>query len=64
MSNAFFVVLKKILNLELLSCFLFKARPDRIDASIRAAQIAFCKKKVIAAKDLLAVTVRQTDEPI
>lgn len=42
---------------------IFQARPDLIQASVEAAQIAFGNKKVVAAKDLLAVTVCQTDEP-
>lgn len=41
----------------------YEARPDLIQASVEAAQIAFGNKKVVAAKDLLAVTVCQTDEP-
>eukprot|EP00250_Pteridium_aquilinum_P027012 c34008_g1_i1 orf=85-1278(+) len=41
----------------------YEARPDRVEASVKAAQIAFGSDKVVAAKDLLAVTVCQTDEP-
>lgn len=41
----------------------YEARPDRIQASVKSAQVASGKAKVLAAKDLLAVTVCQTDEP-
>ncbi|KAI5072497.1 hypothetical protein GOP47_0012603 [Adiantum capillus-veneris] len=41
----------------------FEGRMDHVQRSVKAAQIAFGSKKVIAAKDFLAITVCQTDEP-
>lgn len=40
----------------------YEGRPDRVQESVKAAQRAFGRMKVVAARDLGAVTVCQTDE--
>lgn len=40
----------------------FNAREDRLLNSVNCAKKAFGKDKVLAARDLLAVTIRQTDD--
>eukprot|EP00249_Psilotum_nudum_P008111 c21048_g1_i1 orf=70-1437(+) len=41
----------------------YEGRNDRLEVSVKAAKTAFGKNTVIAARDLLAVTVCQSDEP-